>query len=295
MGHPDRHKPERPLRIGGWLPYPRRNGTRHKVPAPASDSDATQQLMLNPDDTMINLDPAQRGSSGPGQGGRPRSRRCSQRWLRIAAPAAVLITVGIVAGASRFLLADQTPDHDLARSASPVQPGPEPPGVSASLAASVTARAGRLSPEASPATSALVSPTKAASTPTRPPAPSQARPQPVSYEAETAGLSGAAWPQSGPNGSKVIVLDRNGAVEFNVSSPAARDCQITITYASDRKVTGSYRINNGPDTPLWFASSGGASRLTTTTITVKLKAGSNKVWIGNSSYSRLLLDKITVT
>ena len=168
MGQPDRHKPERPLRIGGWLPHPRRTGTSPKAPAPPRDSDATQQLVLNPDETMINLDSNQRGRSGA------RSRRRSQRWLRIAAPAAVLITVGVVAGASRFLLADQTHrGPDRATSASPVQPGLESPGVSASVAASVTARLGRISPAASPAASAA--PSRSASTPSRPPAQSQAR------------------------------------------------------------------------------------------------------------------------
>jgi hypothetical protein len=145
-------------------------------------------------------------------------------------------------------------------------------------------------------------------TPSRSPAPSPSASPPsppgagVSYEAESASLSGSAQRASCGAcslGGRVhfVGTSPNGWATFHgVNASESGTTSVTIAYANGdlRARRGELRVNGASGLSLSFPGTGSWSRWSTLTVPVTLSAGANTLSIGSSTNYGPNLDRITV-
>lgn len=226
--------------------------------------------------------------------------------LRQAALLALLVGAVLIGGGTAVRLV-------TARSTEALPP-PTPPErvVSATVTPEVTpteptemSGPSRGRTRAVPAVPAAPSPTTAPApvppTPTPdPPAGPEESATVLSYEAEAAVLGGAARRFRDPaaaGGEAVtsIGMWRRSYVEFrDVSVETAGEYQLSFHYLGNRARRGEYRINDGRYVEVRFPRVNGGE-VGVVTVTVELRAGTNRIWFGANDARGPNLDRITVT
>jgi hypothetical protein len=205
-----------------------------------------------------------------------------------------------------------------------------PPGLAGPylVAPPEPAGAGAPDPPAAPATGPPVTPTRpdrpaptapitagpptgppAGPTPTPPGAPSPAPtatatptepPEPTSYEAEAAELSGFVTIYQVPeaSGGEVVGMigrQANNYVRFAaVTVDRPGEYALTLYYVSAPQAEGAVAVNGGEPVTVRFPAMRDWQRVGSVSVPVELVAGPNKIWYGRPDGPAPALDRITV-